>query len=208
MTALTEFNYNDWRSNSAPVPSRPLSWIGTSWPSPVHSLTRIYQSLSTTIVSKIEVTLQSFRSDRVNANPLTLAAMIYTTVLWASLIDLNSVTQLIPEHVAQCLEVVAALWVIAARRTLSRATVKPASLRVVVDSGAYRFVRHPIYAGRAILYGAFMMSNFNIQNAVVLATVYAAQLYRIFQEEKFLMQDSAYRTYAENVPYRLIYGVF
>ena len=134
--------------------------------------------------------------------------MIYTTVLWAPLIDLNQVNRLLPEHIAQGLEVVAALWVINAKRTLSRAAAKPIALSSVVDTGAYSLVRHPMYAGRAVLYAAFLLSNYNVQNALILVSVYAAQIYRIVTEENHLMKDSSYRSYAQKVRYRLIIGVY
>ncbi len=207
MTALTEFTHDDWRGNSAAPALQPLSWTKTGWQTPAHSLSRLYQYVLTAINFKIAGALALFRSERVYASPLSFAALIYTTVLWASLIDLDSVTRLMPEHVAQGVEVAAALWVIAAKRSLSRATVRPASGRGVVDSGAYKLVRHPIYAGRAILYGAFLMTNFNLQNLAVLVTVYGALIFRIVQEERFLLRDTAYRAYADKVPYRIIYGI-
>ena len=208
MTALTEFTHESWRGNSSDASALPLNLIKRSWLTPVHLLTRICQAMSAAIISSIVAALASLRSDRVYTSPLSLAAMIYTTVLWAPLIDLNSVNRLLPEHIAQGLEVVAALWVIAARRTLSRATAKHVGLGSIVDSGAYSLVRHPIYAGRALLYGAFLLSNFNVQNALILLSVYAAQIYRIIIEENHLMKDASYQSYAQKVRYRLIIGVF
>ena len=113
-----------------------------------------------------------------------------------------------PEHIAQGLEVAAALWVIAARRTLSRSIAQSVAQRTIIDTGAYRFVRHPIYAGRALLYGAFVLSSFNIQNVLILLSVYTTQIYQIISEENHLMKDSDYQDYARKVRYRLIYGVF
>lgn len=208
MTALSEFNDGDWRGNCAAAPARPLNWNKSGWQTPQYFLAGIYRSIFAAVVYKVAAASASFRSARANASPLSIAAMIYTTVLWAPLIDLNSATRLMPEHVAQGLEVVAALWVIAARRTLSRVTVKQAALCRVADTGAYKFVRHPIYAGRAVLCGAFLMSNFNVQNGLILLSVYVAQIYRIVIEENHLMKDVAYQRYAQKVRYRLIYGVF
>lgn len=124
------------------------------------------------------------------------------------MIDFNSVARLLPEHIAQGLEVTAALWVIAAKRTLNRSIAQSDAQRTIVETGAYRFVRHPIYAGRAILYGAFVLSSFNIQNALILLSVYTALIYQIVSEENQLMKNSSYQDYVSKVPYRLIYGVF
>lgn len=69
-------------------------------------------------------------------------------------------------------------------------------------------MRHPIYLGYLITHIGFLSANFSVQNLLVYASVYVAQIYRIYQEEKFLMRDEAYREYAARVRYRLIYGVF
>ena len=208
MTALNEFTHNDWRDYSSANTSLPGSWSGRAKPSRAKPAFNFFYSLRHSIIAKFGVTIAAFRSDPLNRNALTLAAMLYTTVLWALLIDLNSVTRVMPEHVAQGLEVAAALWVIAARRSLSRAAAKPKNSCGIVDTGAFRFVRHPIYAGRAVLYGALLLSNFNIPNMLILLSVYVAQLYRIIVEENHLMKDKLYQNYARKVRYRMIYGVF
>ena len=208
MSALTDFTHDDWRGNSADTTLWPLSETKTGWRSPRYKLARIYRSILAAIVSKLATTLAPLKSDHVYASPLSVAAMIYTTLLWAPMIDFSSVTRLMPEHIAQGLEVAAALWVIAARRTLSRSIAQSVAQRTIVDTGAYRFVRHPIYAGRALLCGAFALSNFNIQNALILLSIYTAQIYQIISEENHLMKDSDYQDYAQKVRYRLIYGVF
>ena len=208
MSSLIDFTPDDWRGNSAVTVSLPLSLIKRGWTSAAYLLARIYKFMAEAILFNFAALTAAIKTDSVYASPLSLAAMIYTTVLWASLIDLNGVNRLIPEHIAQGLEVVAALWVIRARQTLRRATTGPAALGSVVDTGAYSLVRHPVYTGRALLYTTFLLSNFNIQNALILLSVYAAQIYRIVTEENHLMKDSAYQIYAQKVRYRLIFGVY
>ena len=134
--------------------------------------------------------------------------MAYTTVLWATLIDLSSVTHLMPEPFLQGLEVAAVLWVIAARRALNRTPQRLSNQDGIADTGAFRFVRHPICAGRAMLYGAFWMSNFKIQNTLILLSVYAVQLFQILRGERLLMKVPAYRDYAAKVRHRLVYELF
>lgn len=208
MSALTEFTNEDWRGNSTATTQWRQGRAKRGWRSPSYTLARIYRSILAAIVSKLATAVAPFKSSCVNASPLSVAAMIYTTVLWAPLMDFNSVTCLMPEHIAQGLEVAAALWVIAARRTLSQSIAQSVTQRTIVDTGAYRFTRHPIYAGRALLYGAFVLSNFNIQNALILLSVYTTQIYQIIIEENHLMKDLDYQVYARKVRYRLIYGVF
>ncbi len=208
MSALTDFTPEGWRGNSSATISLPFSLIKRGWTSAAYLTARIYKFMSAVILSNTAALTAAIKPDSVYGSPLSLAAMIYTTVLWAPLIDLSAVTRLIPEHIAQGLEVVAALWVIRARQTLRRATTGPASLGNVVDTGAYSLVRHPIYAGRAILYAAFLLSNFNAQNALILLSLYVAQIYRVITEENHLMKNSAYQSYAQKVRYRLIMGVY
>lgn len=80
--------------------------------------------------------------------------------------------------------------------------------RGIVEGGPYRIVRHPIYLGYLIGHIGFLAVNFSLHNAIVLATLYVAQIYRILREEEFLMTDQRYREYAAGVPYRLIHGVY
>ena len=139
---------------------------------------------------------------------LAVVATVYGAVLWLPMISVTTVTHLLPETVSFGMQLISALWAINAKITLGRSFGWLPANRGIVDNGVYRFVRHPIYFGYALGHLGFLLANFNLQNAAVLATVYIAQIYRILQEEKFLLQDAAYRAYATKVPYRLIYGIF
>ena len=159
-------------------------------------------------VATVVVSLLSRRPMKRDWSPPVVVATAYAGTLWLPLLTVTTVTHLLPETVSLGLQLLAALWVINAKVTLGRSFGWLPANRGVVDNGVYRFIRHPIYFGYALGHLGFLLANFNLQNAAVLATVYVAQIYRILQEEKFLIQDPTYRAYAAKVPYRLIYGVF
>ena len=168
-------------------------------------------TLIATIISEVATIVVSLLSRRPNTrdwNPAVVLATVYATSLWFPLISVTTVYHVLPELPSLGLQCFAALWAINAKATLGRSFGWLPANRGIVDRGVYRFIRHPIYFGYGLGHIGFLLANFNIQNAVVLTTVYIAQVYRILQEEKFLLKDDAYRAYATKVPYRLIYGVF
>jgi protein-S-isoprenylcysteine O-methyltransferase Ste14 len=95
-----------------------------------------------------------------------------------------------------------------AKLCLGRSAGMIAANRGVRESGPYQFVRHPMYAGYCLAEAAFLMANWTVWNAVVLATALVCQLIRIQAEERLLRQDPAYAAYAERVRWRLIPGLY
>lgn len=73
--------------------------------------------------------------------------------------------------------------------------------------GLYTFVRHPAYLGTLICHTGIVLVFFNRYSLLILAVWYAVVIVRTLVEDKFLMQDSAYRRYAEKVRWRLIPGI-
>lgn len=85
---------------------------------------------------------------------------------------------------------------------------RPISGAVVVESGPYRVVRHPIYAGATLFFVGVSLTLSPVALAItgVLAIVWAlkAQV-----EEGFLRaEDSGYAAYCERTPARLIPFVY
>jgi len=80
--------------------------------------------------------------------------------------------------------------------------------RNVKRNGAYRFIRHPLYAGEIIFFLGFLTGNLNIYNTFAVLAVIAAHFWRMGAEEELLSSDELYREYSGHVRYRLIPGVY
>jgi protein-S-isoprenylcysteine O-methyltransferase Ste14 len=74
--------------------------------------------------------------------------------------------------------------------------------------GPYRFMRHPMYTGYLMTYFAFLGLNPSWWNLGVYSICLCLMIVRIVLEERLLSNDPEYRAYQEEVPYRLIPGVF
>ena len=85
--------------------------------------------------------------------------------------------------------------------------VAPAN-RGIKISGPYRLVRHPMYAGYALVHMGVMILMFTPINAVIYAIGWWAQILRILAEERLLSEDPEYADYMTKVRWRLIPGVF
>jgi len=82
-----------------------------------------------------------------------------------------------------------------------------AANRGVKVRGPYRFIRHPMYVGYVISQVAFLGGSLSTRNLVIYAIAWAAQLIRVREEERVLLQDQDYRSFAERVRYRFIPGL-
>jgi len=80
--------------------------------------------------------------------------------------------------------------------------------RGVVDHGAYRFVRHPIYASYMVGHIGFILSAFNFWNLSVLIFAYIFQFIRIKEEESVLKKDADYLAYSRRVKWRIVPLIF
>lgn len=85
--------------------------------------------------------------------------------------------------------------------------ITPAN-RGVKISGAYRFVRHPMYAGYLLCHIGVLAVMFSPYNLAVYGIGWTAQILRLLAEERLLAEDPAYRDYMARVRWRLIPGVF
>jgi protein-S-isoprenylcysteine O-methyltransferase Ste14 len=83
-----------------------------------------------------------------------------------------------------------------------------AANRGVQTKWPYSIVRHPMYAGYLITQVGFFITSPTLWNAFVYAIAWTLQILRIFEEEKLLKQDEAYRTFTQRVRYRLVPGLF
>ena len=80
---------------------------------------------------------------------------------------------------------------------------------VVCDSGPYRYVRHPGYAGNIFaLFGIVLALGSNWTLLPVAAGVAVAVVRTVLEDRTLQEELPGYRDYARRVPYRLVPGVF
>ncbi|WP_246676278.1 isoprenylcysteine carboxylmethyltransferase family protein [Mesorhizobium sp. B1-1-5] len=123
-------------------------------------------------------------------------------------ISLQDGIAIIPLYIAAPLQFLALWLVIWGKMSLGRSfAILPAN-RGVVTGGAYRFVRHPIYAGYLAGHILFLLSSFSLYNFAVYAIITLFQVHRILREERILALTEEYRDYLGRVRYRLCPGIF
>ncbi|MBN9220390.1 MAG: isoprenylcysteine carboxylmethyltransferase family protein [Mesorhizobium sp.] len=140
-------------------------------------------------------------------NLLTVIVSV-TASFGVALISLKPGIALVPVYVAAPLQFLALWFVIWGKISLGRSfAILPAN-RGVMTGGAYRLVRHPIYAGYLAGHVLYLLSAFSFHNFAVYAVITYLQLYRILREEALLAAEPEYRSYMERVRYRLLPRVF
>jgi protein-S-isoprenylcysteine O-methyltransferase Ste14 len=82
------------------------------------------------------------------------------------------------------------------------------AFRGVKTSGAYRVVRHPLYAAYLVSNIGYVISNPNLRNALILAFASLAQIARILNEERLLSQHAEYAAYKDRTRWRLVPFIF
>lgn len=97
---------------------------------------------------------------------------------------------------------------ILAKLSLGRSFGIIAAHRGLVSHGAYRVVRHPIYASYLIAHIGFLVCNPTLWNLGVYVCAYAFQAARVLSEEAVLLRDPAYAEYAARVRWRLVPGLW
>lgn len=85
--------------------------------------------------------------------------------------------------------------------------IAPAN-RGIKLTGPYRFVRHPMYAGYAVVHLGILLLLFAPLNLLIYASSWTAQIYRLMAEERLLARDETYRGYLLRVRWRLVPGLF
>jgi len=107
-----------------------------------------------------------------------------------------------------CLMVSGLVMHLGAKLSLWKSFGLVAANRGVKSGGAYRVVRHPMYAGYIVSQLGFLLVAPSLWNAAVYAAAWALLIARIHAEERVLSEDANYGAYKALVRYRLLPYVF
>ena len=114
---------------------------------------------------------------------------------------------LVPSVVTNGLAVASGAVLIYARLSLGRNIGFVPAQRVIVTTGAYRFVRHPIYTGAFMALLAFVLRAYSPLNLAMAATSIVLFMVKSIIEERFLRDDPEYAAYLRRVRWRWVPGI-
>jgi protein-S-isoprenylcysteine O-methyltransferase Ste14 len=125
--------------------------------------------------------------------------------------EYSGTVRIIPEQAGVALQIGGIAWQVLSKMTLGRSFGVLPAARGLVTRGPYRVVRHPIYLGYLVGHVGFILTNFSLQNLLVLAMLYIAQTIRMLREEAVLKvgaQGAAFTAYCSTVRWRIVPFVF
>ena len=114
---------------------------------------------------------------------------------------------LAPDYITAPLIWTGTALALAAKLSLRRSFGLVPANRGVKSSGAYRFVRHPMYTGYVLNHIGFMLLFFSFWNVVIYAVTWTLLYLRAIEEERFLLKDPLYADYAKTVKARIVPGL-
>jgi protein-S-isoprenylcysteine O-methyltransferase Ste14 len=145
---------------------------------------------------------------RVTPNPwFWLLAFVATYGIMTFVAFAPNGAPVVPTVVPNTLSVVAAAIMVFARLSLGRSIGFVPADRGIVTTGAYRFVRHPVYTGAFTGLTAFVLRSYTPLNLLLAATIVALFMLKSVIEERFLREDPSYAAYLRRVRSRWIPGV-
>jgi len=106
------------------------------------------------------------------------------------------------------LQLVGLVAAIASLVALGRSFGFVAADRGLVTRGPYALVRHPVYAGYLLIQLGYVLQALSWRNALVLSFATACNIGRTVAEERVLSASPQYRSYREQVRWRLIPGIW
>ncbi|WP_332860880.1 methyltransferase family protein [Janthinobacterium svalbardensis] len=109
---------------------------------------------------------------------------------------------------ARYLLAIGSLLQIAGLLSLNRSFGLVAAQREIKTGGAYRVIRHPLYASYLISLSGYLLANTSLANTVIYVATLAMMVARLLREERFLSTDVRYRVYMRQVKYRLLPFIF
>jgi protein-S-isoprenylcysteine O-methyltransferase Ste14 len=114
----------------------------------------------------------------------------------------------VPSFVTVTIQLVGLGMAIVALGSLRRSFGLAPANRGVKTSGMYRFVRHPLYASYLVTFAGYVLAYPAPRNFALLAASIAGQLLRMALEERLLLRDQQYVSYAARTRFRIIPGLY
>ena len=145
---------------------------------------------------------------RVTPNPIWwLLAFVatYGSLFWATFAPAGR--PLVPNAITNAMSIVSVVIVIYARLSLGRNIGFVPAQRSIVRSGAYGYVRHPIYTGLFLAWVSLVLRLYSPTNLGLFITICTLYVIKSIVEEGFLRQDRGYAVYMSQVRYRFIPGI-
>jgi len=97
---------------------------------------------------------------------------------------------------------------LAALFSLNKSWGLVAANRGVKTGGLYAVVRHPIYAGYFLSFGAFVIQNMTVANTAIYVLFVLLEILRVGAEERVLSQDADYVAYCRRTRWRVVPFVY
>jgi protein-S-isoprenylcysteine O-methyltransferase Ste14 len=140
---------------------------------------------------------------RVTLNP-AYWLLTYVETYWLLMPILGPGHRIVSNAVSDTLSICSLAIVIWGRISLGRNIGFVPAQRELVASGAYRYVRHPIYTSLLLVYLGVALRLYSPRNAVLIAIGMFWFVLKSLVEEKFLRQDPRYAAYMDKVRARWI----
>jgi protein-S-isoprenylcysteine O-methyltransferase Ste14 len=147
-------------------------------------------------------------STQVSRDPFDWSVAIVGTMMPMLILPDATSTPLLPMLACDMIIMLGLCVQIAAKVSLGRSFGIVAANRGVESTGPYRFVRHPMYLGYTMTHVGFLLLMPSFLNAILYGLAFCLQVVRLLREERVLIRDPLYQSFAHRVRYRLIPGVF
>lgn len=110
--------------------------------------------------------------------------------------------------VGQALQFAGLALQVLAMLSLNRSIGMVAANRGIQTGGLYRWIRHPLYCSYVVAFLGYVINQPSAYNIGVYVVAVALWVLRLRAEERFLLQDPAYRDFAAKIRWRLVPGVY
>jgi protein-S-isoprenylcysteine O-methyltransferase Ste14 len=164
--------------------------------------------LMTHMVAVIATMLLRTPPVRVTTNPLLwLLAFLATYWGFVTLAFYEPGRSLAPTWVVYSIDIISLAVLLWARLSLGRNIGFVPAERSIVTTGAYAFVRHPIYTGFFLSIVALQLSGFSWFNFTLDLLWVSLFVVKSIIEERFLSTNPQYREYLRRVRWRWLPGI-